>query len=207
MTAVTIIGAGDIAAAVADLATKAAVKVQVLARDVEKARTLTAPLGAKAGRVGDAITGEIVVLAVPYPAVAEVLARYADQLTERILIDVTNPIDFATFDNLVVPGESSAAQIIQDTALQARVVKAFNANLGATIATGQVGSLTTTVLVAGDDADAKRAVIDLATAGGLEAVDAGSLKRARELEALAFLQITLAAAKKTPWTGGFALVR
>ena len=32
------------------------------------------------------------------------------------------------------------------------------------------------------------------------------LKRARELEALGFLQITLAAAEKVPWTGGFAVV-
>jgi hypothetical protein len=29
--------------------------------------------------------------------------------------------------------------------------------------------------------------------------------RARELEALAFLQITLAAQEKMPWTGGFAV--
>jgi hypothetical protein len=34
----------------------------------------------------------------------------------------------------------------------------------------------------------------------------GSLRRARELEALAFLQITLAAQEKLPWTGGFAVV-
>ena len=39
----------------------------------------------------------------------------------------------------------------------------------------------------------------------MEAIDAGSLKRARELEALAFLQITLAAGEKISWTGGFAV--
>jgi 8-hydroxy-5-deazaflavin:NADPH oxidoreductase len=42
-------------------------------------------------------------------------------------------------------------------------------------------------------------------AAGLRAVDAGGLKRARELEALAFLQLTLAAGEKISWTGGFAL--
>lgn len=31
-------------------------------------------------------------------------------------------------------------------------------------------------------------------------------RRARELEAVAFLQITLAAQNKLPWTGGFAIV-
>jgi hypothetical protein len=39
------------------------------------------------------------------------------------------------------------------------------------------------------------------------AVDlSGGLRRARGLEALGFLQITLAAADKTTWTGGFGLV-
>jgi predicted dinucleotide-binding enzyme len=61
------------------------------------------------------------------------------------------------------------------------------------------------VLIAGDDADAKAELADLVTAGGLRALDAGSLHRARELEALGFLAITLAAAERIPWTGGFAV--
>jgi predicted dinucleotide-binding enzyme len=44
------------------------------------------------------------------------------------------------------------------------------------------------------------------TAGGLNAVDAGSLQRARELESIGFLQITLAAAERISWTAGFSLV-
>ena len=46
----------------------------------------------------------------------------------------------------------------------------------------------------------------MVTAGGLRAIDAGSLKRAGELEALGFLQLTLAANEKVSWTGGFAVV-
>ena len=42
--------------------------------------------------------------------------------------------------------------------------------------------------------------------GGLEAIDAGALSRARELEAIGFLQIKLAAAEKVSWTGGFGIV-
>jgi predicted dinucleotide-binding enzyme len=86
-----------------------------------------------------------------------------------------------------------------------RVVKAFNTNFAATLATGAVGSAPTTVLIAGDDDSAKHAVADLVRGAGLRAADAGSLKRARELEALAFLQMTLAAAGTTSWTSGFAL--
>jgi predicted dinucleotide-binding enzyme len=65
----------------------------------------------------------------------------------------------------------------------------------------------TTVLVAGDDAHAKQALVDLVVAGGLQAVDAGSLKRARELEAIGFLQLTAAVGESIGWTGGFAVVR
>ena len=63
------------------------------------------------------------------------------------------------------------------------------------------------MLIAGDDADAKALLAGIVSAGGLRAVDAGSLKRARELEALGFLQLTLAAGEAISWTGGFGLVR
>jgi predicted dinucleotide-binding enzyme len=64
----------------------------------------------------------------------------------------------------------------------------------------------TTVLVAGDDAAAKQTVVELVTAAGLRGVDAGSLKRARELEAVGLLQMTLAGAEKISWTGGLAVI-
>jgi predicted dinucleotide-binding enzyme len=43
------------------------------------------------------------------------------------------------------------------------------------------------------------------TSGGLNAIDAGPLERARELESIGFLQITLAASEKIAWTGGFGV--
>ena len=46
---------------------------------------------------------------------------------------------------------------------------------------------------------------DVVTAGGLRAIDAGSLRRAREMEAVGFLAITLAAAEEVSWAGGFAV--
>jgi predicted dinucleotide-binding enzyme len=72
------------------------------------------------------------------------------------------------------------------------VVKAFNTTFAHTLA-GSNGPAPTTVLVAGDDEDAKSLLSEVVTAAGLRAVDAGSLRRARELEAYGFLQITLAA--------------
>jgi 8-hydroxy-5-deazaflavin:NADPH oxidoreductase len=206
MSTVTVIGAGNLGSVVAGIAAKGGTGVQVLARDPEKAKAVAGPLGGTAGPVGDAITGEIVVLAVPYPAVADVLSAYPGAFDGKVLVDVSNPVDFSTFDDLTVPADSSAAKLLQDAVPAANVVKAFNANFGATLGTGAAGPVQTAVLVAGDDAAAKQALVDLVTAAGLRAVDAGSLKRARELEAIGFLQITLAGAEKISWTGGFTLV-
>ena len=203
MAQITIIGAGNMGGAISGIATAGGNTVQLLARDAAKVAEVNP--AATAGVVGDPITGDIVILALPYGAVADVLAAYSDQLDGKILVDLTNPVDFATFDALVVPAGGSAAAEIAKLVPGARVLKAFNTNFAATLAQGSVGGLPTAVLIAGDDADAKAALAGVLASGGVKAVDAGSLKRAHELEALGFLQLTLAAAEKTSWSTGFAL--
>ncbi|WP_197037717.1 MULTISPECIES: NAD(P)-binding domain-containing protein [Actinomycetes] len=158
---------------------------------------------------GDAdkrITGDIVILAVPYSAVDTLLSERGDQFVGKVVVDITNPLNFETFDSLVVPADSSAAAQIADRIPAAQVLKAFNTNFGGTLTAGAVGTNPTTVLIAGDDADAKALLADIVTAGGLQVVDAGSLARARELEALGFLQLALAASERISWTGGFAVI-
>ncbi|MFC4630172.1 NADPH-dependent F420 reductase [Promicromonospora alba] len=206
MTTVTVIGAGNFGSVVAGIAAKGGTGIQVLARDVEKARAVAGPLGGTAGTVGDEVTGDVVVLAVPYGAVADLVEVYPTAFDGKVLVDVTNPVDFSTFDDLVVPADSSAAKQLQDAVPGAKVVKAFNTNFGGTLASGEIGSVPTTVLVAGDDADAKQTLVELVTAAGLRGLDAGSLKRARELEAVGLLQMTLAGAEKISWGGGLALI-
>ena len=151
------------------------------------------------------VTGDIVVLAVPHPAVDAIVTAYGDQLAGKIVVDITNPLNFETFDSLTVPADSSATAEIAEALPASRVLKAFNTTFASTLAAGSVGSLTTTVLIAGDDADAKSTLAELITSGGLNAIDAGPLTRARELEGLGFLQITLAASEKIAWTGGFGV--
>ena len=203
MTNITIIGAGNMGQAIAGIAAAGGNSVQILTRDAEKSAAVSAVTDS--GVIGDVITGDIVVLALPYGAVSLVLESYAGQLDGKVLVDLTNPVDFSTFDSLVVPAASSAAAEIAAAVPGASVLKAFNTNFAATLATGTVGREKTTVLIAGDDTDAKASLAAVVTAGGLKAVDAGSLKRARELEALGFVQLTLAAGEKTSWTSGFAL--
>jgi predicted dinucleotide-binding enzyme len=190
MAHVSIIGTGNMGSAIAGLVTKGGNTVEVFnTSDADKP-----------------VTGDIVVLAVPYPAVADVIAKRAGQLDGRIVVDITNPLNFETFDSLTVPADSSAAAEIAAALPQSRVLKAFNTNFAATLASGAIGALPTTVLIAGDDADAKALLAGVIASGGLHAVDAGALSRARELEALGFLQLTLAVGEKLSWTGGFGVV-
>lgn len=191
MTSISILGTGNMGQAIAAIAEKGGNTVQALgSKDTDQA-----------------VTGDIIILAVPYPAISEILAQRADQLAGRTVVDITNPVNFQTFDSLTVPADSSAAAELAAALPQSKVLKAFNTTLGPTLATGNVGDKPTTVLIAGDDTDAKTQLANIITAGGLNAIDAGSLNRARELEALGFLQITLAATEKVAWTGGFAVVK
>jgi predicted dinucleotide-binding enzyme len=189
MAHISVIGTGNMGQVIAGLVTKGG-------NTVESVNT---------SDTARPVTGDVIVLAIPYGSVADVIAQRGDQLAGKIVVDITNPVDFTTFDGLTVPADSSAAAEIAAKLPQSTVLKAFNINFGATLASGSVGGETTTVLIAGDDADAKALLTGIVTAAGLKAVDAGGLKRARELEALAFLQITLAAGEKISWTGGFAV--
>ena len=205
MTTVTIIGTGNMGSAIAEIVAKGGADVQIVARSAEKAAELAARVDGTSAAYGEALAGDIVVPAVPYPALAEIVTTYGPQLAGKVVVDLSNPVDFDTFDGLVVPADSSAAQELQASLPSARVVKAFNTNFAATLASGQVGDAETTVVIAGDDEPAKALVHSVIEAGGLTVADAGSLRRARELEAVGFLQMVLAVREQIGWTGGFAV--
>jgi predicted dinucleotide-binding enzyme len=205
MTGVTVIGTGNMGSAIAGIAAKAGATVQIVARDAEKAAALAAEVGGTAAPLDAPLTGDVVVLAVPYPALAELAASLGAQLEGKVVVDLSNPVDFATFDGLTVPADSSAAAELAAALPGAHVVKAFNTNSATTLASGRIGEAATTVVVAGDDEAAKSVVRGLVEAGGLRSADAGSLARARELEAVGFLQMVLAVREHIAWTGGFAV--
>ncbi len=191
MTSITVIGTGNMGQTITALAEKGGSTVQVLGhQDTDQA-----------------VTGDIVVLAVPYAALSEIAATRGEELAGRTVVDITNPLNYQTGELAVAPDSSAAAELAQALP-SSKVLKAFNTTFGPTLAGGTVGgSQTTTVLIAGDDADAKAQLADVITAGGLQAVDAGPLGRARELEGIGLLQISLAMGEKIGWTGGLALIK
>jgi predicted dinucleotide-binding enzyme len=67
------------------------------------------------------------------------VSPYGHQLDGKVIVDITNPVDFATFDSLVTPAQSSAAEEIAKVApAGAKVVEAFNTTFAGTLLTGQV---------------------------------------------------------------------
>ncbi|AUJ31544.1 MAG: NADPH-dependent F420 reductase [Liquorilactobacillus nagelii] len=152
--------------------------------------------------------GDVIVLAVPYPAAIDIVEKNATEFAGKVIVDITNPLNFDNWDELVVPADSSAAAQISAKLPNSKVIKAFNTNFAATLNSKKVGTkLPTTVLVAGNDQQSKQTLIEALSGSGLQLVDAGSLKRAREMEAVGFLQMTLAAKEKISWTGGFGLIK
>ena len=189
---ITIIGTGNMARGIASRALAGGNSVTLLGHEAGKAEALAGELSgdARAGSVGDALAGDVVVLAIPYGAIDDVLGHYGDQLSGKTVVDITNPVDFSSFTPLSVDAGSAAAEIAQK-APGARVVKAFNTTFAGTLAAGDVAGQPLDVFLASDDEDAKANVRELVESGGLRAVDAGALARAHELEALGYLHMAV----------------
>jgi predicted dinucleotide-binding enzyme len=194
---IAVIGKGNMGATLGALATKAGHEVTYGSTSPD------AP-------VSRALDGAaLVILAVPY---ASALALGEDAavraaLSGKVVVDVTNPLA-ADYMSLTIGHTTSAAEEIARRLPGARVVKAFN-TIFADVLRQRAAGVTTpvTVLVAGDDDEAKRAVAGLAEAFGFAATDAGPLANARYLEPMTELLVQLAYGKGQGTRIGFALVR
>lgn len=146
---------------------------------------------ARAAPVPDAARdAEVVVFATPWKATRDAVAS-AGSLSGKIVIDCTNPFTVGLTD-LDVPDAKSGAEEVAGWAPGARVVKAFN-SMGFNIMANPVfPEGPATMFYCGDDASAKRVVHGLAQELGFDAIDAGPLHRARVLEGMALLWVSLA---------------
>jgi predicted dinucleotide-binding enzyme len=193
MSTISIIGSGGMAAAISGLATKAGHTVEVMSRDAAKAWALAEQIGAGAttGTFGAAPAGDIVILAVPYSAVLDVVKQYGKELAGKLLVDITNPVasDHTSF---VTPADSFGAQEIAKAApAGAKVVKAFNTQFSHVLATGLVEGHPLDVFIAGDNAQAKARVSAFIESLGLRPMDTGLLHMARTLEHACLLSLGL----------------
>ena len=187
---ITIIGAGNMGRGIGVRAVAGGHDVELIDQNPQDAHALANDLGSAASTSHSA-SGEIVVLALPYEAMAPAIGQYRDGLTGKILIDIANPVDWSTMDRVVTPEGSSSAEETARLVPESTVVKAFNTTFAKTLVAGEVAGQTLDVFIAGDDADAKQKVASLIEAGGMQAIDVGPLKRARQLEQLGLFHITI----------------
>jgi predicted dinucleotide-binding enzyme len=193
MSIIGIIGSGGMAAAIGGLAAKAGHTVEVTSRDAAKARALAEQFGAGAttGTFGAVPAGDIVILAVPYSAVLDVVKQYGEALAGKLLVDITNPVasDYTSF---VTPEDSFGAQEIAKAApANADIVKAFNTQFSHVLAASPVEGHPLEVFLAGDDAQAKARVSAFVESLGLRPMDTGPLLMARTLEHVCLLSLGL----------------
>jgi predicted dinucleotide-binding enzyme len=189
---ITIIGTGNMARGIATRALAGGHTVTLLGTSRDKAEALAGELSAdvKTGTVGDPLAGDVVVLAVWYQALDDVLDRYGDQFAGKTVIDITNPVDPQTYAPLTVAA-GSAAQEIAAKVPGAKVVKAFNTTFAGSLVEGKVAEQSLDVLVASDDDDAKATVRELAESSGLRVLDVGPLAHARQLEGAGYVHMAV----------------
>jgi predicted dinucleotide-binding enzyme len=151
----------------------------------------------------------VVVLTVPWDSAHDALAAAGD-LRGRILLDVTNPVPLTPEglrQGLVIGHTTSAGEQVARWAAGARVVKAFNTTGWQNMADPVYGSQGLSMLLCGDDAEAKKVAADLARQLGFEPVDVGPLRSARYLEAVAMLWIDMAVLQGFGTNFGFRVVK
>lgn len=169
-------------------------KVVVGSRDPARAAALAEEIGgAGHGTYGEAAAqADALLLAVNWWNVDETLPQLGD-VDGKILIDCTNPYTDDTYSTFADLGGTSAAEVIQQRLPGARVVKGWNHVFASIVnSSPDFDGVAASVLLAGDDEEAKAAVSELARDAGYDPVDAGPLWSASNIEKVAALMVTLA---------------
>ena len=202
---VTIIGAGNMGRGIATRAIAGGHKVTFVDANPETAQKAAADLKAEVGTL-DTPLGDVVVLAVWYGTNIEIAKQLGDKLAGKVVVDIANPLN-STYDGLATaPDSSSAEDLAKAIANGAKVVKAFNTTYAGTLVAGQVAGQPLDVFIAGDDTDAKAKVAQIVTDGGMRAVDAGPLSRARQIEGMQLLHIVLQGSLGTNWGSALKII-
>jgi predicted dinucleotide-binding enzyme len=207
MSTISIFGAGNVARGIATRALAVGHDVQLLVRDLDKGTALASELDSSVtvSELSAAIDGAIVVLALPYLAVEEILAPISANFAGKVVIDATNPVN-ATFTGLAVSPGTSGAEAIAALLPGASVVKGFNLIFAGNVATGSKNGKVLDLLIAGDSAEAKFAVTAFGEETGFRVIDTGALSVAGVLESLAFLHIGLQFSRGTEFQSAIQIV-
>ena len=206
MTTIAVIGTGNVGGALGSAAAKAGYDVVFAGQDAAKTREVADAAGATAAATPReaAAVAHIIVLAIPYTAFPAVAAEIAPVADDKIVIDPSNPLK-PDYSGLAL-SDSSGAEELARLLPRSKVVKAFNTLFAGNTANPEALGLQLDSLFATDDEAAKDAVCGLSSSIGFRPIHVGPLTAARELEAMALLNIRLQMVSNGNWNTAFALV-
>ena len=176
----SIIGSGSIGTAPARQFARKSLAVSITnSRGLPALAPLTAELGAsiKAVDLDEALGADMVILALPFPAVSELADKTA--WAGRIVIDATNAIDKPDFTPTDLGGKLSS-EVVAETLKGARVVKAFNTLPAAVLGQDpKEGEARRVLFLSGDDPAARKSVAAVVESLGFAPIDLGTLSEGR----------------------------
>src|SRR6266536_23191 len=95
---VTIIGGGNMGSGIGTRVVAGDNELELIDHNPDDARALADEIG---GAPAETPSGELVVLALPYDAVAGAIDQHKDALAGKVVVDITNPADWSTMDRVV----------------------------------------------------------------------------------------------------------
>lgn len=205
-----ILGSGDVGRALAQAFKGEGHEVMIATR--EPKGTKGAELAELGLQVGDfaatAKFAEVAVLATLWSATkAAIELAGPKNLTDKIVIDVTNPLDTSAGmpPRLAVCGNDSGGEQVQRWLPQSQVAKAFNTVGNAHMYKPDFGKVQPTMFYCGNDQGAKEVVRTILLSFGWEPLDVGDITGARELEPMCILWVKIGL-QTGNWNNAFKLL-
>jgi NADPH-dependent F420 reductase len=148
---------------------------------------------------------DIIISAVPFQAERGVADKIKAVANQKIVISIANPLN-ETYDGLVTPADTSAAEELQKLLPNSKVVKAFNTTFAADFTTPVIDGKQVDSFLAGNDEEAVETVSELVRTAGFNPIAAGKLTVSRTLENMQFLLIQLGMKYNYNWLAGWKIL-
>jgi NADPH-dependent F420 reductase len=209
MRNISVIGTGNMGKGLTKVFAEAGYHVYLGSREEAKAKEVAAELGnslVQGMHYLEAVKhGDFVILAVGFQPNNPLLEEMKPFLKEKIVVDISNPLN-DTYDGLTTDSGTSASQQIANQLPEVRLVGAFKNTFAANFSDPLFGGLKSNVFVVGDDQKAKEAVIELINSLPFEALDAGGLNVAHTLENMTVMTIGLSMKYGYNWRAGYKVL-
>ena len=212
---IAIIGAsGKMGSALAKSLAKGDYRVLLFAKDIEVLHTLADEIRATHAAADVEVIGcpvdasweaDIIIPAVPFAAEKELVEKVRAVATGKVVISIANPFN-ESYDGMVTPTDTSAAEELQKLLPHAKVVKAFNTTYAADFAQPLIDNKVVDAFIAGNDDEAVATATDLVKTAGFNPIVAGNLSVSRTLEAMQLLLVQLTMKYNYNWLAGWKVL-